>query len=124
MKQFIPVQKRRNNAKLYTKNLNKKFVFIPKEKEKEFNTFHTFVIQVNKRDKLKNFLKTKGIETSIHYPVPIHLQPAAKKLGYRSGDFKIAESQSKKIITLPINQFLKKSEILKICSEINNFYEN
>lgn len=118
------IQKRRNNAKLYTKNLNKKFVFIPKEKEKEFNTFHTFVIQVNKRDKLKNFLKTKGIETSIHYPVPIHLQPAAKKLGYRSGDFKIAESQSKKIITLPINQFLKKSEILKICSEINNFYEN
>ena len=109
---------------LRTTFLNKEFVFIPEEREKEFNTFHTFVIQVDKRDKLKNFLKKKGIETSIHYPVPIHLQPAAKRLGYRVGDFKITELQSKKIITLPINQFLKKSEILKICSQINNFYEN
>ena len=69
-------------------------------------------------------MEKKGIETSIHYPIPIHLQPAARKLKYKLGDFKITENQSKKILTLPINQFLKKRDLKKICKEINNFYEN
>jgi dTDP-4-amino-4,6-dideoxygalactose transaminase len=118
------INKRRKNAEFYMNNLNKKFVYMPKENPIEFNTYHTFVVQVTNRKKLKNYLEKKGIETSIHYPVPIHLQPAAKKLKYKRGDFKITESQSKKILTLPINQFLKKSELKKICKEINNFYEN
>ena len=116
--------KRRINAKFYMNNLNKKFIFMPKENSNEFNTYHTFVIQVAKRDKLKKYLEKKGIETSIHYPIPIHLQPAAKKLGYKLGDFKVTEMQSKKILTLPVNQFIKKNELKKICKEINNFYEN
>ena len=116
--------KRRKNAKFYINNLNKKFVYIPKENSNEFNTYHTFVVQVANRTKLKNYLEKKGIETSIHYPIPIHLQPAAKKLKYKVGDFKITETQSKKILTLPVNQFLKKSDLKKICREINNFYEN
>ena len=94
------------------------------ETKKEFNTYHTFVVQVSKRDKLKKYLKSKGIETSIHYPIPIHLQPALKKLKYRYSNLNKTEKQSKKIITLPINQFLKKSEIQTICHEVNNFYEN
>ncbi len=116
--------KRRINAKFYMNNLNKKFIFMPKEDSNEFNTYHTFVVQVANRDKLKKYLEKKGIETSIHYPIPIHLQPAAKKLGYKLGDFKVTETQSKKILTLPVNQFLKKNELKKICKEINNFYEN
>jgi len=118
------INKRRMNAKFYLNNLNRKFVFIPKENSNEFNTYHTFVVQVPNRDKLKSYLEKKGIETSIHYPIPIHLQPAAKKLGYKLGDFKMTEHQSKKILTLPINQFLKKDDLKKVCKEINNFYEN
>jgi len=118
------IKKRRKNAVIYSKNLNKKYVFIPPETKKEFNTYHTFVIQVSKRDKLKQYLKSKGIETSIHYPIPIHLQPALKKFKYRYSNLSQTEKQSKKIITLPINQFLNKSEIQKICFEVNNFYEN
>tara|TARA_X000000950_G_scaffold288608_1_gene406263 strand:+ start:8975 stop:10075 length:1101 start_codon:yes stop_codon:yes gene_type:complete len=118
------IKKRRLNAKFYINNLNKKFVFIPKENKNEFNTYHTFVVQVSNRDKLKKYLEKKKIETSIHYPVPIHLQPAARKLKYKLGDFKITEVQSKKILTLPVNQFLKISDLKKICREINNFYEN
>ena len=116
--------KRRKNAKFYMDNLNKKFVYMPKENPNEFNTYHTFVVQVANRTKLKNYLEKKGIETSIHYPIPIHLQPAAKKLKYKLGDFKVTETQSKKILTLPVNQFLKKNDLKKICREINNFYEN
>ena len=118
------IKKRRENAKIYFKNLDKKYVFIPPEKEKEFNTYHTFVVQVSKRDQLKKYLLSKGIETSIHYPIPIHLQPAVKKLNYKFENLDQTEKQSKKIITLPIHQFLKNSEIKKICFEINNFYEN
>jgi len=118
------INKRRINAKFYMNNLNKKFIFMPKENSNEFNTYHTFVVQVANRNKLKSYLEKKGIETTIHYPIPIHLQPAARKLKYKLGDFKITENQSKKILTLPINQFLKKRDLKKICKEINNFYEN
>ncbi len=114
---------RRKNFELYKKNLNKKFVYFPEEKKNEFNTYHTFVIQVEKRDRLKKFLKNKGVETSIHYPIPIHLQPAYKKKFRKKNFLKKTESQSKKILTLPINQYLKKKEIKYICKLINNFYE-
>ena len=117
------IKKRRNNVKLYELYLNKKNIYFPPETKEEFNTYHTFVIQVVARDKLRSFLKRKGVETAIHYPIPIHLQPAAKKLGYKKGDFPICEMQSKKILTLPVNQFLKKTEIIKISNLINNFYK-
>lgn len=118
------IKKRRKNIKVYLKYLNKEFVFIPKENKNEFNTYHTFVVQVPDRNNLKKYLKKKGIDTTIHYPIPIHLQPAIKKHKYFFKNLKNTEIQAKKILTLPINQFLKISEIKKICFEINNFYEN
>ena len=53
------------------------------------------------RNELKDYLLTMGIETAVHYPIPIHLQPAARKLGYKLGSFPLAEEQAEKIITLP-----------------------
>ena len=113
---------RRKNSKIYLENLNLNYVFFPKEKKDEFNTYHTFVVQVDKRDELKNFLKKYGVDTAIHYPIPIHLQSASKTLGFRKGSFPETEKQSGRILTLPINQYLKKNEILYICKLINNFY--
>jgi dTDP-4-amino-4,6-dideoxygalactose transaminase len=118
------IKKRRENVKIYLKNLNQKFVFVPKEDKKEFNTYHTFVVQVKFRDELKRYLKKKGISTAIHYPIPIHLQPALKKYNHSFSDLSETVRQSKRIITLPIHQYLKNFEIKKICEEINNFYEN
>ena len=117
------IYKRRENFEIYKKYLNRNFIYFPDEEKYQFNTYHTFVVQVKKRDKLKNYLKTNGIDTAIHYPIPIHLQPASKHLGYKKGDFKSVESQSKKILTLPINQFLKETEIKYISEKINYFYE-
>ena len=113
---------RRKNVDLYLKNLNLDKVFFPIEKKEEFNTYHTFVIQVDKRDELKKHLKKNGVDTAIHYPMPIHLQTASMFLGYKKGSFPETEKQSKKILTLPINQYLKKNEIFYICKLINNFY--
>jgi len=113
---------RRKNVDIYLKHLNLEKIYFPIEKKDEFNTYHTFVIQVDDRDKLKKYLKNKGVDTTIHYPVPIHLQTASKFLGYKKGAFPKTEKQSKHILTLPINQYLKKNEILYICKTINNFY--
>lgn len=117
------IKRRRQNVELYKKYLNKDKIFIPPEKENQFNTYHTFVIQVNKRDKLKEYLLKNNITTAIHYPVPIHLQPASKFLGYKKGSFKKTEEQSKRILTLPINQFLTEREIKYICQKINFFFK-
>ena len=57
-------------------------LFIPPCRNIEFNTFHTFVVQTDRRDELQKYLAGKGIETAIHYPVPIHLQAAAAHLGH------------------------------------------
>jgi len=117
------IMKRRINANIYLNYLNKKFLKLPYEGVNEFHTYHTFVIQVkNKRNELKSYLEENGVETSIHYPIPIHLQPASKKFGYKKGSFPIAEKQSRNILTLPINQYLKKKEIIYISNLINNFY--
>ena len=82
------------------------------------------MIQVSKRDKLKKYLLRNKIETSIHYPNPIHLQPASKYLKYKKGDLPVTEKQANKILTLPINQFITEKQIKKICKLINNFYES
>ncbi len=117
------IMARRKNADFYFKNLNDKFIQLPYEKKYQFNTFHTFVIQVKSRDKLQSYLKRNNINTAIHYPIPVHLQPACKKFNYSKGDFKIAENQSKKILTLPINEHLSRKELKYISNKINKFYE-
>ena len=118
------IDKRRKNAKIYFKNLEKNNVFFPNINKDNFDTFHTFVVQVKNRNSLQKYLKSNGIMTNIHYPIPIHLQPATKFLKYKKGDFPITEKQSKEILSLPINQYLDKDHIEKISYFINKFYKS
>jgi dTDP-4-amino-4,6-dideoxygalactose transaminase len=116
------IKQRRKNVEFYRESLDPKYVFIPPCKDYEYNSFQTFVVQVDDRDSLQLYLKQNGVESSIHYPIPIHLQIPAKKLGYKSGDFPVTEKQASHILSLPISQFLKESEIQYISSLINDFY--
>lgn len=116
------VAARRANADAYRKRLNPKAVFMPPCQPAEFNSFHTFVIQVDRRDALQRHLAEQGIGTAIHYPVPIHLQPAARDLGYKAGDFPVTEGQAQRILTLPINQFLTDDDIDYVAETVNGFY--
>ena len=118
------IKKRRANADFYFKNLDREFYFLNDEKEYQFNTYHTFVVQTPKRDKLIEFLKKNNIGTAIHYPIPIHLQPASKYLGFKKGAFPETEKQSKKIITIPIHQNLSMSNLKKIVHLMNKFAKN
>ena len=113
---------RRYNANLYFKNLDTKNLLLPYENKGEYNTYHTFVIMTKFRDQVKKYLLLKNIETAIHYPIPIHLQPASRILNYKKGHFPISEKQAKSILTLPIHQFLSKKQILYVCKNINNFF--
>tara|TARA_B110000008_G_scaffold109800_1_gene112822 strand:- start:1158 stop:2264 length:1107 start_codon:yes stop_codon:yes gene_type:complete len=114
-------QKRRNNAKKYIEEINQENIFIPHEKSYEFNTYHTFVIQTNRRDELKEHLLNQGIKTAIHYPIPIHLQRASRGLGYKDGDLPVTEKQAKEILTLPVNQYLTNFDIERVIDAVNSF---
>lgn len=103
------IERRRRNAAQYRAELGGLPLFIPVCRNIEFNTFHTFVVQTDRRDDLQKYLADKGIETAIHYPVPIHLQEAAAHLGHGRGAFPVTERQADQILTLPINQFLSTS---------------
>ena len=76
-----------------------------------------------KRDKLKSYLIRNGIEVKIHYPIPLHLQRPSKKMGYRKGDFPIAEKQATEMLTLPVHQYLNREQINFMIKKIKNFYQ-
>ena len=117
------ISKRRVNAQFYFNNLNSNYIKLPVEKEHEFNTYHTFTIQIYKRDALSYHLKENDIKTAIHYSIPIHLQPAASKLGYKKGDFPMAEHQSDQILSLPIHQYLTETDLKLIVKTVNGFFD-
>ena len=97
-------------------------VTIPKIKEGNETVYHQYTIRTDKRDELKGFLTEKGIGTAIHYPMPLHLQPAFKYLGYREGDFPEAEKASRQVLSLPIQQDLTNDEIDYVIKSIRTFF--
>jgi dTDP-3-amino-2,3,6-trideoxy-4-keto-D-glucose/dTDP-3-amino-3,4,6-trideoxy-alpha-D-glucose/dTDP-2,6-dideoxy-D-kanosamine transaminase len=74
------------------------------------------------RESLLRFLISRGIEAKVHYPVPLHLQKAAADLGYKRGDFSVAERQADHLITLPAHQFITAEQIDYMLETIREFY--
>jgi dTDP-4-amino-4,6-dideoxygalactose transaminase len=64
--------------------------------------YHLYVVMVEDRDKVRQRLGERGVETGIHYPVPLHLQPAYESLGYAAGDFPVAEQRARRMLSLPM----------------------
>ena len=85
-------------------------------------TFHQFIIRTRFRDKLKNYLKKNGIDTAIHYPIPIHKQDVYTKQ-YGKIKLPITERFSKEILSLPINPYMTKVEINYVIKIVNNFFD-
>ena len=85
--------------------------------------FHLYHINVKKRDQLQKYLINKGVDAKVHYPIPIHLQSAAKYLKYKRGDFPIAEKIANTSLSLPVHEFIKKSHIKYMVNLINKFYK-
>jgi dTDP-4-amino-4,6-dideoxygalactose transaminase len=107
---------RRSNAKLYQDFLEGTEVVTPAETREVESVWHLYVIRSEHRDMLRERLVSKGISASIHYPVPIHRQPAYKDLGYKPGDFPVTEELASRILSLPMYAELT-SEQLEFTAE-------
>ncbi len=112
----------RSIAKIYQKQLTKK-IEVPLDMEWEECIYHNFVIRTDRRDELMGYLKNKGIDTRVHYPIPIHLQKAARTLGYKHGDFPHTEKYAKTMISLPIFPELRDEEVDYVVQSINCFFD-
>lgn len=113
----------RSIAKIYRKELSK-YVEVPIDKEWEKAVYHNFVIRTDKRDELIEYLKGQGVDTRIHYPIPIHLQKAAHTLGYKDGDFPNTEKYAKTMVSLPIFPELSDEEIYRVVQSIVSFFNS
>ena len=80
------------------------------------------MLRVQNRDDLHEYLNQNGVEAKVHYPIPVHLQPAARSLGYKLGDFPVAEEDSRVLITLPAHQHLTSEEIEYTIERVRSFY--
>ena len=113
------INERRRNAKLYSEHLSEvPEIAVPVEKEYAKHVYWVYSIRTKHRDKIQNFLNKNGIETMVHYPLPIHLQECYSYLGYAQGSFPIAEKSSKEILSLPMFAELREEEIMYVVQGI------
>lgn len=126
-------QKRRDRAshynRIFTESelVEKGLVQIPEALYKDsgaedFHTYHQYVIRVENRDRLQEFLNDKGVGTAIYYPLPLHLQKCFSGLGYTEGDFPVAEKAAREVLALPIYPELSAEQQDYIVLSITQFY--
>lgn len=115
---------RRDKAHLYTEGLKDiEGIIVPYEADYAYHVYHIYAIRVKDRDKLVKRLTGKGIGVLIHYPMPLHLQKAYKDLGYKKGDFPVAEKVTQEIISLPMYPHLKETQIKYIARTLKNILQ-
>jgi dTDP-4-amino-4,6-dideoxygalactose transaminase len=112
---------RRQHAELYRVVLDASAAVTPVEAMGSESVWHLFVIRVDRRDALREFLATQGISAGIHYPIPIHLQAAYRDLGYQAGDFPVTEAYAKQIVSLPMYAELRPSQVVYVAEAVRKF---
>lgn len=101
--------------------LLKDYVITPKENGK--HCYYMYVVRVKDRERLQEYLKQNGVETGVHYPIPLHLQPAYKNLGHNKGDFPVAEKLANEILSLPLYPEMTEEQINYVSNKIKEFYK-
>ena len=117
------INKRRKNVELYKKYLKTTKVKIFQENHNHENTYVMFLLECNSRNKLQKYLQKNKIQSLVYYGKPLHQHPATKKLKLKKFKLPKAENICKKVLALPIHQYLKESHIKLICKHINYFYK-
>lgn len=115
--------KRRTWASEYSRRLSElPEVTVPTERPYARHVYHLYVIRVSRRDALRAWLKERGIESGIHYPLPIHLQEACADLRLAPGSFPHAERAAEEILSLPMHPELTVDQISYVCQTIRDFF--
>ncbi len=118
-------KKRISNAKKLDMNLKKiNEIYLKQRITYLKEVFHLYEFRVKKklRNKLLFYLRKNHIDAKIHYPVPMHLQPAAKEYGYKKGDFPICEEISDTTISIPVHEFITEKQMNFVIKKIKKFF--
>jgi dTDP-4-amino-4,6-dideoxygalactose transaminase len=113
--------KRRRIADAYTEQLSPLGIALPIVDERAEAVFHLFVVRVAERERLQSLLKEEGIATGVHYPVPLHLQPAYEQ---RRSEFKLpaTEHAAREVLSLPMYPELRQEQIEAVCNAVTAAY--
>lgn len=114
--------KRRQVATHYTRLLADLPLTLPRVQSDRTHVFHLYVIQTPQRDALQAYLKRQGISTAIHYPLPVHQQPAYARLNYAAGSLPVTERLAEEILSLPMYPQLPQEQIEKVVRAMVEFY--
>lgn len=109
-------------AEKYTKNINNPILQLPSIRNGADSVWHQYVIRCTERDRLQNYLEKRQIGTIIHYPIPPHLSEAYAYLGFRKGDFPIAEKYANEVISIPTYNGITEEEQNYIIQTLNKFH--
>lgn len=114
-------EERRRIAKKYIGGINNPNVILPYVPDYAEPVWHIFAIRTDRRDELEKYLNDAGIGTNKHYPIPMHLQKCYKDLGYKAGDFPVAEEISGTQLSLPMYYGMEEASIEYVIDTINKF---
>ncbi|NQT06431.1 MAG: DegT/DnrJ/EryC1/StrS family aminotransferase [Candidatus Omnitrophica bacterium] len=115
------IEKRQQNAAYYNEMLSGVSVITPFVPEYNTHTYHQYVLASESRDDLLKYINSKGIESRVYYPIPLHLQKCYSDLGYRKGDLPISEWAAANTLAVPVYSELKKMEVEAVAGCIKDF---
>lgn len=115
------IKEREEICKRYMKEIKNQQIWLPQICENSTHVWHQFVIRVKRREVFMNYLKKRGIETIIHYPIPPHLSEAYQYLNIKKGSFPICEKYAKTVLSLPLYNGMTDEEQTFVINAINSF---
>jgi len=116
-------ERRHEIAAIYTERLGELPLVLPAVTQNLHHVFHQYVVQTDLRDSLREFLNLRGIKTLIHYPVPVHLQPAYRgRIQIHRGGLAHTEWLATRILSLPMHPFLTEEQVNRVTKEIASFF--
>ncbi len=117
-------ENRRRAAAAYAEQLADLPMVTPPTADYAEHIFHLYVVRVENREPLMEYLKERGIATGLHYPIPIHLQPAYAELGHERGDFPVTEAYAETILSLPIFPELDEAKVAYVTNAIHDYFQS
>jgi len=109
---------RRANAARYNQSLAQTGLVLPREMNYAHHVYHVYAVQTDNRDDVQKRMTAAGVQTGVHYPIPIHLQPAYASLGYQRGDLPVTEALAERVLSLPMFPELNEEQIARVAEAV------
>jgi len=116
-------RERRRVAHRYNELLADTPLQLPKEADNAESAWHLYVVRHPRREELKKHLEANGVGCGLHYPVPLHLQKCYAHLGYKEGDFPVAEKAARECLSLPIYPEMTEEQIQRVAEVLQEFFK-